>query len=81
MASTQSIDMMTTKVLMQIRGQLDEALSLAKAAEACAAGGHADRALRIALDIEPLAVDVNHLLQGIAVLNRLSRRGDDTDAL
>ncbi len=60
-------------MLRQIKSKIDEALAIAQAAEACAAGGHPGRALRIALDIEPLVVEVNHLLQGTAVLNRISR--------
>ena len=76
-----SIETVTSEALRQVRDQLGEALAVAKAAEALAREGQSARALRIALDIEPLAVDVNHLLQGIAVLSRLSQRADDTTDL
>jgi hypothetical protein len=35
--------------------------------------GQPGRALMIALDVEPLAVEANSLLQGLAILSRVAR--------
>ena len=59
-----------TSLLQEMRRQLAEAHSIAKAAELCARDGWPMRALRICLDIEPLIHDANHLLQAAATMNR-----------
>jgi len=63
----------TTTVLRTMRRHLEEAATVAKAAETCAAEGQSVRALTIALDIEQLAVEANQLLQGLAILRRVAR--------
>ncbi len=65
-----------TCILQEMRRQLSEAHSVAKAAEVCAQDGWPTRALQICLDIEPLIHDANHLLQAAAAMNR-SRRPED----
>ena len=65
-----------TSLLEEMRRQLAEAHSIAKAAELCAQDGWPTRALRICLDIEPLIHYANHLLQAAAAMNR-SRRPED----
>jgi hypothetical protein len=60
-----------------MRARLDEAAAIARAAEGCAADDQPGRALTIALDVEPLAVEANSLLQGLAMLSRLSREEQD----
>jgi hypothetical protein len=47
--------------------------AIARAADGCALDGQPGRGLMIALDVEPLAMEANQLLQGLAVLNRLAR--------
>ena len=42
----------TSTMLAAMRRQLEEAATIAKVAEACAAGGQPARALPIALDVE-----------------------------
>ena len=59
-----------TSLLQEMRRQLAEAHSIAKAAELCAHDGWHTRALQISLDIEPLLHDADHLLQAAAALNR-----------
>jgi hypothetical protein len=65
-----------TSLLQEMRRQLSEAHSIAKAAELCAHDGWPTRALQICLDIEPLIHDANHLLQAAAAMNR-NRRPED----
>jgi hypothetical protein len=62
----------TTTTLRIMRAKLDEAAAIARAAEGCAADGQPRRALGIALDVEPLAVEANRLLQGLAILSRVA---------
>ncbi len=57
-------------MISQIRENLAEALSIAKAAETCARDGFLERALTISLDVEELIHTSNHLLQAAAALNR-----------
>lgn len=61
-----------------MRKRLAEALTLAKAAEACAHDGYQTRALELSLDIEPLFVDANHLLQAASVVQRLNKESHQT---
>ena len=63
----------TTTMLRTMRRQLEEAVAIARAAEACATDGQPERALTVALDIEQLAVEANQLLQGLAILRRVAR--------
>jgi hypothetical protein len=42
-----------------------------------AADGQPGRAVMMALDVEPLAVEANQLLQGLAVLSRIVRDEQD----
>ena len=62
-----------TITLRAMRAKLEEAAAIARAAEGLAADGQPGRALMMALDVEPLAVEANGLLQGLAVLNRIAR--------
>jgi hypothetical protein len=61
--------------LRTMRAKLEEAAAIARAAEGLAADGQPGRAVMMALDVEPLAVKANSLLQGLAVLNRIARAG------
>jgi hypothetical protein len=67
------IGAITTTTLSTIRAKLDEAAAIARAAEGCAVDGQPRRALMIALDVEPLALEANQLLQGLAILSRVAR--------
>jgi hypothetical protein len=67
----------TTITLRAMRAKLEEAAAIARAAEALATDGQPARALAIALDVEPLALEANQLLQGLAVLRRVAREEQD----
>ena len=59
--------------LKQMRERLEEASSIAKAAEACAENGNTDKAIQIALDIEQLIYEVNTLLNAASMINRIGK--------
>ena len=59
--------------LSEIRRRLDEAASLAKAAEVCAQSGDVDKGVEVALDIEQLAYEATRLLDAASLLNRISK--------
>jgi hypothetical protein len=53
---------------------IEQATSIAKAAEACAESGNAQKAIEIALDIEQMIYEVNTLLNGAGMINRIGNR-------
>jgi hypothetical protein len=59
--------------LKEMRERLEQATSIAKAAEACAEGGSAEKAIDIALDLEQLIYEVNTLLNAASMINRISK--------
>jgi hypothetical protein len=63
--------------LRAMRTKLEEAAAVARAAEDLATDGQPARGLMIALDVEPLALEANRLLQGLATLSRVVRGQDD----
>jgi hypothetical protein len=59
--------------LAEMRRLLEEAASIAKAAQACADAGNIEKGVEIANDVEQLAYEVNTLLNAASLINRLSR--------
>jgi hypothetical protein len=60
-------------ILKEMRRRLDEAVTIAKAAEACVGAGNFDKAVEIALGIEQLTYEASRLLDSASLLNRLSK--------
>jgi hypothetical protein len=60
-------------LLSQIRERLEEASSVAKAAEGCAESGNIDQGAKVALDIEQLIYEASRLLDAASLINRLSK--------
>ena len=58
--------------LEEIRRRLDEAASIAKAAEVCAARGNISKAVEIILDVEQLSYETASLLNAASTLNRIT---------
>ena len=58
--------------LGEIRQRLDEAASIAKAAQVCAEGGNVSKAIEIVLDVEQLSYESANLLNAATTLNRMS---------
>jgi hypothetical protein len=59
--------------LKEMRERLEQATSIAKAAEACAENGNTEKAIEIALDLEQLIYEVNTLLNAASMINRISK--------
>ena len=64
----------TIKVyISQMRARLDQAASIAKAAEACADAGNIQKGVEIALDVEQLLYEVNTFLNAASMIHRLGK--------
>jgi hypothetical protein len=61
--------------LKEIHTRLNEAAGIAKAADACAEAGDADRGVQVALDIEQLVYEATRLLDAASLINRLAKEG------
>jgi hypothetical protein len=59
--------------LAEMRRRLDEAASIANAAQACAETGNIEKGVEIALDVEQLVYEVNTLLNAASLINRISK--------
>jgi hypothetical protein len=57
--------------LREIRGMLDSAAGIARAAEACSEAGEVGKAVQMAHDIEQLPYEANTLLNAASLLTRL----------
>lgn len=66
-------DIAIQSFLIEIRNRLDEAASIAGAADTCAAAGNLQKAIEIALDIEQIAYEVSRLLDAASLLQRIKR--------
>jgi hypothetical protein len=58
-------------------GQAGPGAAITRAAEGLAVDGQAGRALTIALDVEPLAIEANRMLQGLTISSR--EAGEEQD--
>jgi hypothetical protein len=61
-------DTVITDFLKTLSQKLDEAVQVAKAAEACANAGNPRKAVEIIMDVEQLMFDANTLLNGACLL-------------
>jgi hypothetical protein len=59
--------------LAQIRERLDDAASVARAAEACANAGNIEKAIKIVLDVEQGIYEVTTLLNGASLIIRIAK--------
>jgi hypothetical protein len=59
-------------LLTEIHAKLNEAVRIAKAAEACALAGSVAEGVTVSMDIEQLTYEADHLLGAVSLLNRLS---------
>jgi hypothetical protein len=60
-------------LLTEIREQLEEASSVAKAAEPCAESGNIEQGVKVALDIEQPVYEAGRLLDAASLINQLSK--------
>lgn len=59
--------------LGEIRSRLDEAASIARAAEACAMAGGIAQGIEVSMDIEQLIFDAGRLHDAVSLMHRLTR--------
>ena len=57
----------------EMRERLERAAGIAKAAETCAESGNLEKAIEIALDIEPLIYEVSTLLNAASLMHHMDR--------
>ena len=57
--------------LKEMRGRMDEAAGIARAAEACAETGNMQKAIEIALDLEQILYEVNTFLNAASMMLRI----------
>lgn len=69
----QTLDVILKNHLTEMRQRLEQAASIAKAAEACAEAGNVDKAIEISLDIEQLVYEVTTFLNAASMINRINR--------
>jgi hypothetical protein len=67
----QTIEIAIKAYLTQMRSRLEKAVSIAKAAEACAISGNVEKGIEVALDIEQIVYEVNTFLNAASMINRL----------
>ena len=60
-------------LLTEIHSNLNEAVRIAKAAEACALAGSVAEGVAVSIDIEQLIYEAGRLQDAASLLNRLSR--------
>lgn len=59
--------------LTEMRDRLERAVSIARAAQACADAGNVEKGIEVALDIEQLVYEVSTFLNAASLINRLGR--------
>ena len=59
--------------LKEIHTRVDEAASIAKAANACAEASNADKGVSVAFDIEQLCYEATRLLDAASLINRVAK--------
>jgi hypothetical protein len=69
----QTLDLVLKSHLAEMRQRLEQAASIAKAAEACAEAGNVDKAVEISLDVEQLIYEVTTFLNAASMINRINR--------
>jgi hypothetical protein len=68
-----TIEVTIKAYLKEIRQRLEQASSIAMAADVCANAGSLDKAIQIALDVEQLLYEVNTFLNAPTIINRLGK--------
>jgi len=68
-----TIDITLKAYLTEMRARLEKAVSIAKAAEACAGSGHVEKGIEVALDLEQIVYEVTTLLNAASLMNRLGK--------
>jgi hypothetical protein len=68
-----TLEIMIKTYLTEMRERLEQAASIAKAADACAEAGHLDQALRSRSTSEQLVYEVRTFLNAASLINRIAK--------
>jgi hypothetical protein len=68
-----SLDITVKTSLGLVRTQLERALRIAAAAEACSRSGRTRKAIEVARGLEEIVSDANTLLNTVSMINRLGK--------
>lgn len=68
-----TLDITLKTHLKEMRERLDQAASIARAAQTCADTGNVEKGIEIALDVEQLIYEVNTLLNAASLINRIGK--------
>ena len=66
----QMLDATLKAHIAEMRERLDRAAGIARAAETCAQAGNIEKAIEIALDVEPLIYEVTTFLNAASLMHR-----------
>ncbi len=69
----ETIEITIKAYLTEMRARLEKAVSIARAAEACAVSGNVEKGVEVALDVEELIYEVNTFLNAASMINRLGK--------
>ncbi len=69
----QTVEVTLRAYLTGIRTRLDEAASIARAAEACALAGNVEKGVEVSHDIEQLLYEATTFLNAASMVRRISR--------
>lgn len=70
---TATVDIAIKSFLKQMRERLEQAASIAKAADACAEAGNVEKGIEVALDVEQLIHEVSTFLNAASMINRIGK--------
>lgn len=70
------LDSAIRTIITEMRQRLEEAASIAKAADLCVEAGGMNKAIEIALEIEQLCYEASRLLDSASLLARIARGRD-----
>ena len=68
------VEAMIKEYLTEIRGRLDKAAGIGRAADACAGAGFHEKGLEVALDIEQLLYEATTLLNAASLISGVARQ-------
>ncbi len=71
--SRETADIAIPTFLKCIRERLEQASSIAKAAEACALAGNPEKGVEVVLEVEQLIYEATTLLNGASLINRCAK--------
>jgi hypothetical protein len=69
----QTVEVAIEAYLKEMRKRLEQAASIAKAAETCADAGNVAKGIEIALDVEQLIYQVNTFLNAASMIHRIGK--------